>query len=319
MKLIDMHCDTIFELFRGENMDLRQNTLCIDLEKMKKAECAAQFFACFIPLDMFQGENRWEQAYLRAEEMIAYAKREFEKCGEALALAKSYDDFLINDQMGKISAFLTIEEGGILDNKMENLRRLYLQGIRLITLTWNKENCIGFPNSRNANSMSKGLKPFGIEVIEQMNALGMIVDVSHLSDAGFWDVLRHSTSPVIASHSNARALCSHPRNLSDDMIRALSNKGGTAGLNFYPYFINESGKAQVDDMVRHIKYMYQVGGEDFVVMGTDFDGFSEGESQLKNIGELEQLFRALQVESFSERQLDKFWNGNALRVMKEIL
>ena len=151
-----------------------------------------------------------------------------------------------------------------------------------------------------------------------MNELGMIIDVSHLSDGGFWDVIQNSTKPVVASHSNARTLCSHPRNLSDEMIRALATKGGTTGLNLYPYLLRESGHTTIDDMVQHIWHIYCVGGEDVVAVGTDFDGFDEGESEILHIGQMELIYRALAKKGFTERQLEKFWHGNAMRVIKEV-
>ena len=116
---------------------------------------------------------------------------------------------------------------------------MYEKGTRLMTLTWNYENCLGYPNSRDASVMGRGLKKFGLETIEQMNGLGMLVDVSHLSDGGFWDCIRHSSAPVVASHSNVRALCDCPRNLTDEMLKALGEKGGAAGLNFYPAFLRK--------------------------------------------------------------------------------
>ena len=178
---------------------------------------------------------------------------------------------------------------------------------------------MGYPNSRDGEVMKKGLKPFGVETVERMNELGMLIDVSHMSDGGFWDVLRYSKKPVVASHSNARVLCPHPRNLTDEMIRALAEHGGVAGLNFYPYFINESGKADIDDLVRHIEHMFYVGGEDFVAIGTDFDGFDEGKLELQNIGEMNLLYGALKKRKFNDGQIEKFWHGNVMRVMREVL
>lgn len=319
MRLIDMHCDTIWGLMQNEKADLQNNTLCVDLQKMKMADSMAQFFACFIYMEKFVGEDRFAQGYQHALEMIARAKKEFITYSEEITLVKSYGEFMQNERAGKLSAFLTVEEGGVIDGKMNNLEELYRQGIRLITLTWNEENCIGFPNSRDETSMQLGLKPFGIDVVERMNELGMMIDVSHLSDGGFWDVLKHSKKPVVASHSNARALCPHPRNLTDDMIRALAEKGGVAGINFYPYFLNESGKADIDDLIRHIEHMYYVGGEDFVAIGTDFDGFDEGELNIKHLGEIHYLYEALKKRKFNDGQIEKFWNKNALRVIKENL
>lgn len=319
MRLIDMHCDTMFQLMYEENANLKTNSFCVDLVRMKKACSMAQFFACFIYMKRFAGEDRFAKGYQHALEMIARAKKEFDAYPEEITLVKSYEQFMQNERAGKLSAFLTVEEGGVIDGKMDNLEELYRQGIRLITLTWNEENCIGFPNSRDGVSMQLGLKPFGIEVVERMNELGTMIDVSHLSDGGFWDVLKHSKKPVVASHSNARALCPHPRNLTDDMIRALAEKGGVAGINFYPYFLNESGKADIDDLIRHIEHLYYVGGEEFVAIGTDFDGFDEGELDITHLGEIHYLYEALKKRKFNDSQIEKFWNKNALRVIKETL
>lgn len=314
-----MHCDTVLGLMHGENVNLKKNALCVDLEKMRQADSMALFFACFIYMKRFQGNDRFAQGYQHALKMIARAKEEFAKYPEEIVLTTSFDEMMQNEQAGKMSAILTVEEGGVIDGKMENLEELYRQGIRLITLTWNEENCLGFPNSKDANVMNQGLKPFGIEVVERMNELGMIVDVSHLSDGGFWDTIKYSKKPVIASHSNARTLCNHQRNLTDEMIRALAEKGGVSGINFYPYFLNENGKATIDDLIRHIEHLYYVGGEDFVAMGTDFDGFDDGELDIKHLGEIPYLYEALKKRKFNDSQIEKFWHKNAMRVMKEVL
>lgn len=319
MKFIDMHCDTIGELYCKRNMDLGKNPLCVDLEKLHAAESIVQFFACFIDVRKFQGEDKFLQGYQYALDMIAFAKKEFGKYATKIGPITSYKDMETNCAKQKISALLTIEEGGIIAGDKKRLIQLFNLGIRLITLTWNAENCIGFPNSFDVAIMQKGLKPFGIEVVECMNDLGVIVDVSHLSDGGFWDVLRYSKMPVVASHSNARALCNHPRNLTDEMIRALAMQGGIAGVNFYPYFVRKSGKASVEDLVNHIEHMYQLGGEDFVAIGTDFDGFYDGELEMEHIGAIEKLHHTLVRRGFSERQNEKFWSKNVLRVMREVL
>ncbi len=318
MRLIDLHCDTIWMLMRQKQEKLQHNPFCVDVEKLKRAGSMAQFFACFIYLNQIAREERWEQGYQLALDMIKRGKTEFAACSDEISLALSYDDMVKNYARGKMSAFLTIEEGGILNGDITRLNRLYDEGIRLITLTWNHENCIGYPNSKDNAIMQKGLKPFGVEVVEKMNELGMIIDVSHLSDGGFWDVLKYSKKPVVASHSNARRLCDHPRNLSDEMIKALANKGGIAGINLYPYFVNKSGKATVEDIADHVWHMYRTGGEDFIAVGTDFDGFDEGELEIAHIGEIEKLYAAVKRRGLSERQMEKFWSGNAMRVMEAL-
>lgn len=317
MKLIDMHCDTIWELYRRGNGNLQKNSLCVDLEKMRIADSTAQFFACFIYMKMFQGERRFSKGYQYALDMIKFAKQEIGKYPETISLVGTYEEYIQSETTGKISAILTVEEGGIIENDMSRLEHLYEEGVRLMTLMWNEENCMGYPNSRDTEIMKMGLKPFGIETVERMNELGMLIDVSHMSDGGFWDVLKYSKKPVVASHSNARTLCSHPRNLTDEMIRALAEHGGIAGLNFYPYFVNESGKADIDDLVRHIEHLFYVGGEDFVAIGTDFDGFDEGELEIRDIGEMNRLYEALKKRKFNDGQIEKFWYGNVMRVMRD--
>lgn len=319
MRLIDMHCDTLWLMSREKDIKLKKNDGYVDIEKMKAAGSLAQFFACFIHIDAIEGDDRWNKGYQLALDMIARGKREFADCSEDIALACNCDELMQNYESGRMSAFLTIEEGGILSGDITRLNRLYEEGVRLITLTWNHENCIGFPNSRDVTIMQEGLKPFGIEVVERMNELGMLIDVSHLSDGGFWDVLKHSKKPIVASHSNARTLCPHPRNLSDDMIKALANKGGIAGVNFYPYFLNKNGKVTAEDIASHIEYIYRKGGEDVVTIGTDFDGFDEGKLGLTHIGEMGKVYDAVKRRGFTERQMEKFWSQNAMRVMKEVL
>ncbi|MBQ8804257.1 MAG: dipeptidase [Tyzzerella sp.] len=319
MNLIDLHCDTLLKFMWEPGTNLRENNFSIDLAKMKKAGSLAQFFACFIFVKRFQGEDIWEQGYEHALRMIERGKKEFSDNADQIAIARNYEEIIKNKEAGKMSAILTIEEGGILNGKMSYLEELYRQGIRLITLTWNWENCLGYPNSREEAAMQMGLKPFGIEVVERMNELGMLVDVSHLSDGGFWDVLKYSKKPVVASHSNARALCNHPRNLTDEMIHALAENGGIAGVNFYPLFVHESNKITTEHLADHVEYMYRKGGEDFVAMGTDFDGFDDGESTITHIGQMDEVFDAIKKRGFTASQMDKFWSGNALRVIKESL
>ena len=163
--------------------------------------------------------------------MIARMERETKE-NKKLKLIKTAKELEYAEREELNLALLTVEEGGVLNGNRNRLEELYQRGVRLITLTWNYENCIGYPNSRNAQEMQKGLKSFGKQMVEEMNERGMLVDVSHLSDGGFWDCIRLSKKPIIASHSNARALCAHPRNLSDEMLCALGECGGVVGLNF---------------------------------------------------------------------------------------
>lgn len=336
MKLIDMHCDTISRLMDlpfGKN--LIENELCINLEGMQKAGTLAQFFACFVHAASYEGDvgegrtekrirtegvssEAWDRAYKAALEMAGRIDREQ---NAKLKAARSYAEIVENSRNGVISAIKTAEEGGILNGDIKRLDALYDAGIRLITLTWNYPNCIGYPNSRNQDVMERGLTAFGMQTVERMNELRMMVDVSHLSDGGFWDCISYSKAPVCASHSNAWALCRHPRNLSDDMLKALGRTGGVAGLNFYPAFLREDEKVTLDDLARHAAYMMNVGGEDLIAIGTDFDGFDNApRSQwIGHVREMEKVWAAMRKRGITPRQLDKIMGDNALRYIKTVL
>lgn len=322
MGLIDLHCDTLSKIVNTEQ-SLKKNELQVDLEKLKRAGTSAQFFACFVNAGNFKKEEKisWEEAYQAVLDMIGRMEQETEK-EESLQVVRSAEELEERCKNRKISAFLTVEEGGVLNGSQKRLEELREKGISLITLTWNYENCIGFPNSPDPEQMERGLKHFGIETVEHMNALGMLVDVSHLSDGGFWDCIRCSSQPIVASHSNARALCGHPRNLTDDMLRALAEKGGVAGLNFYPLFLRDGGEeVTVDDIARHAAHMIRVAGEELPALGSDFDGFKmkENKDYLQNAGDMEKLWYGLKKQKITERQIDKIWSENAARIIRNVL
>ena len=309
MKLIDLHCDTILMCVDTEGKTkLKKNDLCIDIEKLKKADSLAQFFAMYIDLE------KDKEPLNRCLDMIDCFYNEIEENSKDIAFAGSISDLEKNKVEGKISAILTIEEGGAIEGKLENLRNLYRLGVRLMTLTWNFPNCIGYPNHEWKHS-DKGLTAFGEEVVAEMNRLGMIIDVSHLSDKGFYDVARLSKTPFVASHSNARAIQDHSRNLTDEMLVALAKNGGITGINLEPYFIG--GDGSVEMMINHIKHMKNVAGIDVVAIGTDFDGTSPL-TTIKNAGEMGLLCNALSKSSFTSEEIDKIMYKNAERVVKSV-
>jgi membrane dipeptidase len=334
MRVIDLHCDTISELMKRPGETLVDNQLCINQTYLKAAGSIAQFFACFVHANQYEkkyrlqevessmyfGEIRpqaWDDAYADVLKMLA--RIDSEQNG-TIKVAESVQEIYACANRNQIAAVKTVEEGGILNGQMERLHTLCDQGVRLITLTWNFPNCIGFPNSRTPAIMEKGLTPFGHDVIAKMNELGMIIDVSHLSDGGFWDCIRGSKAPLCASHSNARALCNYPRNLTDEMLSALGEGGGIAGLNFYPAFLSEKRKATVEDLADHAWHMIQKGGEDLVALGSDFDGFENEarEDWLANMGDLSMLWEAMKKKGITERQIEKIASTNVLRYMENV-
>jgi membrane dipeptidase len=253
--------------------------------------------------------------------LVDTLKREIGNNGDLIALAYTHEDVLKNEREGRMSAILTIEDGRSVQGSLDKLRSYYEMGIRLISLTWNFENCFGYPNSDDRNIMEKGLKEFGREAVEYMNQLGMIVDVSHLSDGGFFDVAKISKKPFVASHSNSRDISPHKRNLTDQMIRILGEKGGVAGINFAPHFLQpdtSTDRSTIELMVRHLNHMKNIGGEDVVALGSDFDGIL-GDLEVDSINKVPMIFDALRRDGWSTGQIEKFAYKNTLRVMKEAM
>ena len=235
-----------------------------------------------------------------------------------------------------MSAMLTVEEGAVIKGSMKHLEELYCMGVRMMTLTWNYENEIGYPNVDLLRvkkeeithpgfvpETEKGLTDFGREVVEKMQDMGMIVDVSHLSDAGYYDVLSCSKKPFVASHSNARSVCGHVRNMTDDMIRKLSRHGGVMGLNFCADFMETVPEGtynpgSLDAAVRHARHIVNVGGLEVLGLGSDFDGISTNEA-IRGVQDMELLWDALHKGGFTERELDYIFYKNVLRVYKDCL
>lgn len=321
MKVVDMHCDTIGELWKAEKagkpISLRSNSLHIDLEKMQKGDYLLQNFAMFVFL------GREKDPLVNVLEMIDVYNRAMAENADIIGPVLNYEDIEKNRAAGKLSGMLTIEEGAVLKGNPYVVRTLYQLGVRMLTLTWNFENEIGYPNTivkakDYDPSRHYGLKPEGIEIVREMNRVGMIVDVSHLGDDGFWDVVKYCDGPFVASHSNARSVCNHTRNMTDDMIRALADKGGVMGLNFCGDFLNPNGKSRVEDMVRHAKHIINVGGSDILGLGTDYDGI-DGDLELDHCDKMPLLAQEMERQGFSTQQIEKIFHGNVLRLYREVL
>ena len=316
MKYIDLHCDTLMKCYL-ENKPLRENDIHIDLIRAKEAQMMAQCMAIYIPTN--EAANLYkvdaEPADYFRKNLEVY-KRELESNKDLLAPVLNSSDIGKNFADGKLSSILTIEDGVQVDGKLENLKELYDVGVRLITLTWNYENSFGFPQSLDPELMKLGLKPFGIEAVKYMNELGIVIDVSHLSEGGFDDVAQHSRKPFVASHSCCRSLCDAGRNLTDKQLHLLGEKGGVCGVNFAPMFIvKDSQLAHTSDVVRHFKHIVNKAGIEAAAFGSDFDGFT-GELEFKDCTGMPELIDALS-KSFTKRELELICYGNALRVFKE--
>ncbi|MEE1258223.1 MAG: dipeptidase [Lachnospiraceae bacterium] len=317
---IDMHCDTLLQTLHKGSSLLYENEGMQSLKLMHEAKQMCQFFAIFFPPRQENKENPTptDEEFFRI--LCRNFYEEIEKHPYTVAFAHNYDDIRKNWEKGLSSAILTVEDGRMVDGKMENLKMLYEQGVRAIALTWNFSNCFGYPNSEDKSIMQKGLTDFGKDALAEMNQRGILIDVSHLSDGGFYDVALLSKKPFIASHSNCRALTPHSRNMTDDMIRTLAEHGGVAGLNFYSEFVNSrrDGVTSVEDLVAHVMHFIKIGGEDCIGIGTDYDGI-ENVPEISNPTQMLLLFDALQKKGVTPRQLDKLASGNVLRVIKEAM
>ncbi|MBG9980292.1 membrane dipeptidase [Facklamia sp. DSM 111018] len=324
MNYIDLHCDTLMMTWQeeaGENI-IKNQSFAVDFERLSKAGAYAQFFAIFMLYPEIFEEikrpviNDWEYITSLVQQLNNGLKQT-----EKVKLAKSFQDLNDNLNHNIVSAFLTLEDGRPLESDLNNLYRLYDLGIRLITLTWNFENSLAYPNSKDPSIMNKGLKAFGFEVMEEMNRLGMIIDVSHLSDGGFFDLIKHSKDPIMASHSNARSLSNHPRNLTDEMIYLLADKGGIMGLNFCSSFLSadqDCNVSRIDDMVRHLNYIKKLVGIEVLALGTDFEGIT-CQLEIDSTDKLDLLFKRLDHEGWTSQEIEDFAYGNALRFIKEVL
>ena len=333
MKVVDMHCDTILGLLEREDHfregSLLSSDLSVDLQKMKQGDYLLQNFALFTYL---KKRDIPEHEAMRLYDMYC---RQLEAYNDIIAPVYTYADIEANEKAGKLSAMLTLEEGGVVFDDLAMLRNWYRMGVRMITLTWNFGNGIGYPNlslgkfpdyhlaalGQRIDSQN-GLTDFGLDYIREMERLGIIIDVSHLNDAGFWDVIDYTTAPFVASHSNARAICPVARNLSDEMILALAERGGVMGINFCGDFLElhdlPNGPSRISAMVEQIKYIRNLAGIDVIGLGTDFDGIS-CELEIKDASQMQKLADALRKEGFTETEIEKIFYKNVLRVYKEVL
>jgi membrane dipeptidase len=311
--VLDLHCDTASEILDGRT--LYDNKGMLSIKKMQKGGVGCQFFAMYIKMTDFPSLSG---AYEHLHKIYSNFMKELKENTDHLALARNAGEIEALNKEGKIAAVLTLEEGGVLDNKLERLDELYEMGLRLITVSWNYENCIGFPHSSENEAMNRGLKPFGMEVVKRMQELGMIIDVSHLSDGGFWDVVKLSKKPFVASHSNARSLCGHTRNLTDEMIKALADSGGVIGINFVCKFLSTGEEGTIKQMVDHIKHIHKLGGIDVLALGSDFDGTIKP-SELGDCSNFPLLTDAIAKAGYSEDEIEKICWNNAMRVIKQVL
>ncbi|STA99393.1 dipeptidase [Clostridium baratii] len=308
MKYIDLHCDTAYRMIK-EDLSLNDDACKVNIEKLKNGGALAQTFAFFVDLE--EEKDPYDAFISMYNNFI----KEVDKNKDKIQIVRNTDELKQCNNNGKIGAFLSIEEGEVLKGDVSKVLDVYEKGIRMLTLTWNYENSIGYPNV-NFKYKDKGLKEKGIEIVNEMERVGIIPDCSHLSDGGFYDLSKICKKPFIATHSNARAIKNHPRNLTDDMIKILSNKGGVMGLNFCSDFVAEDDITKVSKIAKHAKHIKNIGGIDVLSIGSDFDGI-ENEVEIKDTSEMDKLYYGLKKEGFSDDDIEKVFYKNIIRVLKE--
>ena len=379
MKIIDMHCDTISELVdRGG--ELRENNGQLDLKRLRESGYLVQNFALFVDIgkcapwaDRGQrqtirrecggAEQRWMSSlrklgaptpWERVCALYEVYRTELEKNKDRIVPVLCYEDILKNEASGKLSALLTVEEGAVCGGSPERLRELYDMGVRMLTLTWNYRNELGWPATCRSLGQSRGngdgrpaekgeigkcgsggkdemtgpadavhgLTETGRDFVMEMERLGMIPDVSHLSDAGFDAVWECTKKPFVASHSNARAVCPSLRNLTDDRIRRLAERGGCMGLNYYDRFLVDGGSEDPevlwDALIRQVRHITNVGGTEVLGLGSDFDGIPTNPA-LPGAEAMPVLWERLKTAGFTESRLDRIFWKNVMRVYRETL
>lgn len=273
---------------------------------------------------MYIDLEKTSDPFAAVSEQIDVFYDEMEKNKDCIGIVTSYHEILANEKQGKMSALMTIEEGGCCKGELENLETLYQRGARMMTLTWNYPNELASPNlpadSFGAFDSTKGLTRKGFSFIQRMEEIGMILDVSHLSDAGFWDIAKHTKKPFAASHSNARALSPHARNLTDDMLRVIADRGGVAGLNFYGRFLNptDDSHSSTARMAQHVRHIVNVGGIECIGLGSDFDGIT-GELEIEDCSQLAKLTAELERAHFTGSEIEHILYKNVMRFYREML
>lgn len=315
MFICDCHCDTLTELY-NKNASLYENEQHFDIKRQTALGGGLQFCAIYVPTEVFRYQGGLRYTLCLLDKYNQEIKKLHENGIDVLQVLTAEDAG--NVLKHKAATLLAIEEGGAIDGSLEALRCLYELGVRAMTLTWSNRNDIA--DGINEEATGSGLTLFGKQVVAEMNRLGMLVDVSHISTAGFWSVIETSTKPIIATHSNAKSLCSHPRNLNDEQIKALAQNGGLAGITFAGQFLEEDWRnACIESVYKHIDYMLNlIGNDDHIGFGSDFDGISHPPYNIQGVQDYKPLIEYLS-KYYSEETINKITHQNVINLLQKVL
>lgn len=320
LSYFDAHCDTIYRCLEtseasaldyGENREeqrryyaasthLRENGGHIDLERGRQFRRCAQFFALFHDAAEAPADGMWAQC----RRMHDFFLREMADNADMARHCRTGAEVDEAVSQGKVAALLSIEGADLMDCDVHKIETISGWGVRFLNPVWNRANVL---SGTNAEEPERGLSTEGRDFIRVMEEYGIYPDVSHLSDAGFWDLVRMARRPIIASHSNARAICPHRRNLTDDQFRAVRDLGGVVGLNLYLHFV---GEPTMDALVAHVEHFLALGGEKTLCLGGDMDGCEALAGGMTGIQDMPKLYDALKARGYGETLLeDIFWNN----------
>lgn len=315
MFICDCHCDTLTELY-NKNASLYENEQHFDIKRQIALGGGLQFCAIYVPTEVFRYQGGLRYTLCLLDKYNQEIKKLHENGIDVLQVRTAEDAG--NILKHKAATLLAIEEGGAIDGSLEALRCLYELGVRAMTLTWSNRNDIA--DGINEEATGSGLTLFGKQVVAEMNRLGMLVDVSHISTAGFWSVIETSTKPIIATHSNAKSLCPHPRNLNDEQIKALAQNRGLAGITFAGQFLEEDWRnACIESVYKHIDYMLNlIGNDDHIGFGSDFDGISHPPYNIQGVQDYKPLIEYLS-KYYSDETINKITHQNVINLLQKVL
>ena len=308
IKVFDGHCDTLFQCCRNGG-GLRSRPGHLDLERLSQLGQCAQFFAVFGAAEDFPGRDLWT-VFL---EQQAIFQRETEANRDLVCRCRTGGEAKAALAKGKTAAFLSVEGADLLNCDLDRLEEAWRLGVRAVNLTWNHANPL---SGSSAEEPERGLSARGRAFVRRMEELGMLVDVSHLSDRGFWDVADCTERPFFASHSNSRTVFFHPRNLTDRQFTAIIERNGVAGINLYANFLGEN--PDVDTVVAHIEHFWALGGERNVSLGGDWDGCAPLAGGITDVRSLEKLYDRLIQRNYGTSLLDGLFFNNLMRVVNEV-
>lgn len=315
MFICDCHCDTLTELY-NKNASLYENEQHFDIKRQIALGGGLQFCAIYVPTEVFRYQGGLRYTLCLLDKYNQEIKKLHENGIDVLQVRTAEDAGHVLKH--KAATLLAIEEGGAIDGSLEALRCLYELGVRAMTLTWSNRNDIA--DGINEEATGSGLTLFGKQVVAEMNRLGMLVDVSHISTAGFWSVIETSSKPIIATHSNAKSLCYHPRNLNDEQIKALAQNGGLAGITFAGQFLEEDWRnACIESVYKHIDYMLNlIGNDDHIGFGSDFDGISHPPYNIQGVQDYKPLIEYLS-KYYSDETINKITHQNVINLLQKVL